>query len=60
MIVIEMNRESKKPEMRVDLTDYEARLRREHGSYTESQIRSILADTEVKLKNDLWLRSFLE
>ncbi|MCK5774487.1 MAG: hypothetical protein KAH57_11920 [Thermoplasmata archaeon] len=59
MIVIEIDR-SGKPEMKVNLKDFEARLRREHSSYTDLEIESILNDTEIKCKNDLWLRSFLE
>ena len=60
MIVIEIDRGPEKPEMKVNLDDYEARLRREDNSYTDSEIESILKDTEIKLRNDLWLRSFLE
>ena len=60
MIVIEIDRDSERPEMKVNLKDYEARLRREHSSYTDLEIESILKDTEIKCKNDLWLRSFLE
>ena len=60
MIVIEIDRGSGKPEMKVNLKEYEARLRIEHSSYTDSEIESILKDTEIKCKNDLWLRSFLE
>ncbi len=60
MIVIEIDRGSGKPEMKVNLDDYEARLRGGDSLYSDSEIESILRDTEIELKNDLWLRSFLE